>query len=208
MTPTRLVGLGIAHVAAATMFGMMATSASAGAPFTAYGLNQKAGAKITATVVGKACGPGVTVDALGNWFMSISDTSPCSPKEKDVVTFAIDGQTAEQTVSWTEGGAPADPAKGIALTVSATVKTTNTPMPTAGGFSGGPISPTGASIVAFTGTTGQLDTAGNAVTARSVSATVGGKLLTYVVGAPSFVNTEFNGAFTSGLNGTLVIVTT
>ena len=73
-------------------------------------------------------------------------------------------------------------------------------------FSGGTIAASGVSIVSFTGTTAQLDTAGAAAKVVSVTATVGGKMLTFVVGAPDFVNAEFNAAFTSGLNGTLVIV--
>lgn len=208
MTSTRLAGLGIALVAAATMFGIMASSASAGAPYTAYGVGLKPGAVITATLGGKACGPGVTVDALGNWLMWISDTAPCSPREGNLVALAIDGQLAEQTITWTEGGAPANPAKGIALTVAVTVKPpVAPPTPSAAGFSGGVISPVGSSIVIFTGSAIQLNAAGEAVKARSVSATIAGRLLTFVVGAPGFVNTEFDGAFSTGLNGTLVIVT-
>lgn len=209
MSSIRLAGKCAALVAVLALFATTALPVSAAdAPYTAYGLNQKAGAKIGANIAGKSCGAEVTVDALGNWLMSIASTAACAPREKDVVTFTVDGQAADQTIAWTAGGAPVDPAKGIALTVTVIVKTTTTPMPTATGFSGGTISPTGASIVVFSGTTAQLDIAGSAVKARSVSATVGGKLLTYVVGAPGFVNTDFSGAFSSGLNGTLVIVTT
>lgn len=77
-------------------------------------------------------------------------------------------------------------------------------------FAGGTIAPTGVSIVSFTGSTMQLDAAGAANTPKivTVSATAGGKLITYVIGAPAFVNTEFNAAFPAGLNATLVIVKT
>ena len=77
-------------------------------------------------------------------------------------------------------------------------------------FTGGTIAPTGVSIVSFTGTAMQLDAAGatNVPKIISVSATAGGKLITYVIGAPSFVNVEFNAAFPMGLNATLVIVKT
>lgn len=75
-----------------------------------------------------------------------------------------------------------------------------------GTFSGGTIAPAGVSIVAFTGTTAQLNTAGASAKLVSVTATVGGKLITYVVGAPDFVNVDFNAAFPTGLSATLVIV--
>jgi hypothetical protein len=77
-------------------------------------------------------------------------------------------------------------------------------------FTGGTIAPVGVSIVSFTGTVLQLDAAGAANTPKvtSVSATAGGKLITYVIGAPSFVNVEFNAAFPMGLNATLVVVKT
>lgn len=94
---------------------------------------------------------------------------------------------------------------------AATVGATTTPAPTpgtGGTFSGGTIAPAGVSIVSFTGTTAQLNTAGATAKAVSVTATVGGKMITFVVGAPDFVNAEFNAAFPTGLSGTLVIVKT
>lgn len=201
MTSTRrLAGLGIAFAAAAALSGAVAAPVSAQtAPYTAYGVGQKAGAMIAANIAGRSCGPGVTVSAAGNWLISIAITSACAPNERDVVSFTIDGVTADQTVTWTAGGAPADPAKGIALTAK--------PAPAAGAFSGS-VAPQGVSIVAFTGTPAQLNAAGAAVKAVSVSAATSGKMLTFVVGAPDFVNTEFNSAFTAGLNGALVIVKT
>ena len=77
-------------------------------------------------------------------------------------------------------------------------------------FSGGTIAASGVSIVSFTGTTAQLDAVGAANTPLivTVSATVGGKLITFVIGAPAFVNADFNAAFPTGLNATLVIVKT
>ncbi|TAJ21607.1 MAG: hypothetical protein EPO65_01035 [Dehalococcoidia bacterium] len=83
-----------------------------------------------------------------------------------------------------------------------------TPPPAGTGFSGGTIAPAGVSIVSFTGTTAQLTTAGTTAKVVSVTATVGGKMITFVIGAPDFVNAEFNAAFPTGLNGTLVIVKT
>ncbi|RJQ09666.1 MAG: hypothetical protein C4558_05985 [Dehalococcoidia bacterium] len=203
MTSTRLAGVGAAVAAAIVLFGVIVQPVSAGAPYTAYGVGQKPGAMIAASVGGASCGPAVVVSAQGNWLMSIAETAPCAPKEGDIISFTVDGQLADQTVIWTQGGAPADASRGIALTV-----TVKAPTATAGIFSGGMIAPSGTSLVAFTGSTEQLNTAGAAVKAVSVSATLSGKLLTFVVGAPSFVNTEFNAAFPTGLAGTLVIVKT
>lgn len=78
----------------------------------------------------------------------------------------------------------------------------------AGAFSGGTIAPAGVSIMSFTGTTAQLNTAAAGAKIVTVSAAVSGKMLVYVVGAPTFVNADFNAAFPTGLNGTLVIVKT
>ena len=62
--------------------------------------------------------------------------------------------------------------------------------------------------MAFTGTIAQLNAAGVAAGAISISATVNGRLLTYVVGAPDFVNAEFAAAFPNGLKGVSVILRT
>lgn len=85
---------------------------------------------------------------------------------------------------------------------------TTPPAAGAGGFSGGPVAPAGVSIVAFTGTIAQLNVAAAAAKAITVSTTIGGRMLTFVVGAPPFVNADFNAAFPAGLNRTLVIVKT
>ncbi|TAJ21387.1 MAG: hypothetical protein EPO65_01665 [Dehalococcoidia bacterium] len=85
---------------------------------------------------------------------------------------------------------------------------TTPPAAGAGGFAGGAIAAAGVSIVSFTGTVAQLNTAAGAAKVITVSAAIGGKMLTSVVGAPPFVNADFNSAFPAGLNGTLVIVKT
>ncbi|TAK76124.1 MAG: hypothetical protein EPO16_07765 [Dehalococcoidia bacterium] len=195
-----VAGLAIALVAAMALFSAFATSASAQAvPYVAYGINQKAGAVIAANVAGRSCGGDSVVSAEGNWRIAIAATAACAPREGDVVSFTIDGVAAEQTISWTAGGAPTNLAAGIALTPK--------PRPAGGAFSGS-VAPVGVSIVSFTGTTAQLDTAGAAAKAVSISATSAGKMITFVVGAPSFVNNDFIAAFSAGLNGALVIVKT
>ena len=121
MTLTRkFMGLGIAFAAAAVLFSAFAASASAQTPpYTAYGVGQAAGAKIGANIAGKSCGADVTADATGNWKITIGTDAACAPKEGDTVSFTIGGVAATQTVKWTAGGAPADAAKGIALTAGA-----------------------------------------------------------------------------------------
>ena len=115
------MSMGVAFAAAAVLFSAFAVSASADTPpYTAYGIGQKAAAKITANVAGKSCGAGTTVDATGNWKITIATTDACAPKDGDVISFAIDGAAAKETVKFSAGGAPADAAKGIALTAGGT----------------------------------------------------------------------------------------
>jgi len=116
----KFLGLGIAFAAAAVLFSAFAASATAQTPpYTAYGIGQAAAAKIGANIAGKACGADATADAQGNWKITIGTDAACAPKEGDTVAFTINGAAAAQTVKWTAGGAPADAAKGIALTAGA-----------------------------------------------------------------------------------------
>lgn len=97
----------------------------------------------------------------------------------------------------------------VTAVAAATVGTGPTPPPAGpSGFSGATISPTGITIVSYTGSTEKLGTDSATAKVVSVSATVGGKLITFVVGAPAFVNAEFNAAFPTGLTAALVIVKT
>ena len=170
-------------------------------PYTAYGLGQRAGARIAANIAGRACGGDAIADAVGNWAIRIATTAACVPKEGETISFTVDGVAALQTVRWTAGGGPANAATGIALT-------TPPASSSAGAFSGGSIAPSGLSIVSFSGTAAQLDAAGASAKVIAVTATTGGRMLTYVIGAPGFVNTEFVAAFPAGLSGNLVIVKT
>ncbi len=120
MTLTRkFMGLGIAFAAAAVLFSAFVASASAqNPPYTAYGIGLTAGAKVAANIAGKSCGE-ATVAAAGTWLLTINADAVCAPKEGDTVAFTINGAAAAQTVKWSSGGAPADAAKGIALTAGA-----------------------------------------------------------------------------------------
>ena len=82
------------------------------------------------------------------------------------------------------------------------------PVGTVGVFTGSTIAAQGVTIVSFTGTVAQLGTAGTAAKVVSASATTGGKMTTYVVGAPDFVNAEFNAVFPAGLSATFLILKT
>ena len=64
------------------------------------------------------------------------------------------------------------------------------------------------SLTSFSGTVAELDAAGaaNVPVLVTASATANGKLITFVIGAPAFVNAEFNATFPNGLNATLMIV--
>ena len=81
-----------------------------------YGVGLAAGDTVSASVDGVECGS-TTADADGNWILYVAAGDPCSPSEGDTVNFSLNGETAEQTETWSAGGSPADPA-GISLTVA------------------------------------------------------------------------------------------
>ena len=77
-----------------------------------------AGSTVTASIGEAECGS-AEADADGLWFIVIDADNECNPVEGDEISFAIDGDAAEQTVAYTPGWAPADVATGMALTVAA-----------------------------------------------------------------------------------------
>lgn len=107
----------------------------------------------------------------------------------------------------TATGTPAAPPPAPSPTPVATSTATGTPAPPPQ-FTGGRVASDGISIVAFTGTMSELNAAGLTAGAVSISATMNGRLLTYIVGAPGFVNAEFISAFPNGLNNVLVVLRT
>lgn len=114
----KLAGLGTAFAVAAVLFG--ATSASANAqtpPFTAYGTGLTAGAVVGAWIGDTACGE-ATVDADGNWLIYVEAAGDCAPVDGDEISFTVDGAAAAETAVYSAGGAPADVANGISLTVA------------------------------------------------------------------------------------------
>ena len=89
---------------------------------------------------------------------------------------------------------------------SVTVGTGPAVVVTAPGAFVGTVSATGTSIVTFTGTLAQLAATAAEAKAITVAATVGGKFVTHVVGAPAFVNAEFAAAFATGLTSQGLII--
>ena len=162
---------------------------------------------------GKPVGDGTQVQLLtsSGAVANIANGQPTGPNP----AFTVNGKATFTFVSPSTPGPVNATAlistKAVSTSFNVTAAGAAAPAPsggTGGSFSGGTIAASGVSIVSFTGTTAQLNTAGAAQKAVSVTATVGGKMLTFVVGAPDFVNAEFNAAFPTGLSGTLVIVKT
>jgi len=114
----KLAGLGTAFAVAAVLFGAISASANAQTPpFTAYGTGLTAGAVVGAWIGDTACGE-ATVDADGNWLIYVEAAGDCAPVDGDEISFTIDGAAAAETAVYSAGGAPADVANGIALTVA------------------------------------------------------------------------------------------
>jgi hypothetical protein len=99
-------------------------------PFKAYGSGLKAGQVVTATK-GTTEVARATVDANGNWTMDI-------PADKanpgDAIGFTLDGQRANQTITYQNGQFVPPP--GLALTVAAGGGAAPTPGPAKTGNAG------------------------------------------------------------------------
>lgn len=114
----KMAGLSTAMALTAILFGAFAASASAQTPpFTAYGTGLTAGDTVSASIDGDACGE-ATVDADGNWLIYVEAGGDCAPVDGDTISFAINGEAAAETATYSAGGAPADVANGIDLTVA------------------------------------------------------------------------------------------
>ncbi len=159
-------------------------------------------------------------------------SSACSPTNNGVATtvVALIGATGTIIVStdWNETGSAVPGCAAVTATSYVNTVTVSSgsqqlaiavavpggtapaaaPAAGAGTFSGTPIAAAGITIVSFTGTIAQLGTAGTTAKVVSVTATVAGKMITYVVGGPEFVNAGFTAAFPAGLAATGVIVKT
>jgi hypothetical protein len=114
----KIAGLGTAFAVAAVLFGAFAASANAQTPpFTAYGTGLTAGAVVGAWIGDTACGE-ATVDADGNWLIYVEAGGDCAPVDGDEIAFTIDAAATNETAVYSAGGAPADVANGISLTLA------------------------------------------------------------------------------------------
>ena len=107
----------LALLLAPLAFGFHSASAQGVDAAQYYGSGLTAGDSVGASVDGVECGS-VDADADGNWIIQVAAGADCAPEAGDTVNFSLNGETAEQTETWSEGGAPSDPA-GISLTVAA-----------------------------------------------------------------------------------------
>ncbi|MQA00897.1 MAG: hypothetical protein GEU80_16515 [Dehalococcoidia bacterium] len=169
----------------------------------------------TVTVAGSASETGgevdtITVTALDEDGNPVPDGTAVSVGVSAGVAFACTTTVnGVATCSYTP--------PGVAQTVTAVATVTGTTGTTTfeaggevvgdGSFTG-TIPSSGVALVTFNGgTVAQLAAAAQAEGVLSVSATVGGEFIVYIVGAPAFVNAEFNSTFSAGLEaGTPVIL--
>ncbi len=86
-------------------------------PATFYG-TASADDVVEAMVGGVSCGT-ATAGSDGFWMMQIAEDADCSPSDGDTVSFSLNGSTANETETWKPGGAPADAAGGVSLTLAA-----------------------------------------------------------------------------------------
>ena len=107
----------LALLLAPLAFGFQSASAQGVDAAQYYGSGLTAGDSVGASVDGVECGS-VDADADGNWIIQVAEGDACAPEDGDTVNFSLNGDTAEQSETWSKGGAPSDPA-GISLTVAA-----------------------------------------------------------------------------------------
>ena len=121
----------LALLLAPLAFGFHSASAQGVDAAQYYGSGLTAGDTVGASVDDVECGS-VDADADGNWILQVAEGDACAPEDGDTVNFSLNGDKAEQSETWSKGGAPSDPA-GISLTVAAMVVpvATETAMPVA-----------------------------------------------------------------------------
>ncbi len=87
-------------------------------PFTAYGAGLTDGDSVEAFADGNSCGT-TTADSSGEWVLIINE-GDCDGGAADgaTVSFYLNGSAANETETWSAGGAPADAVNGISLTAA------------------------------------------------------------------------------------------
>ncbi|MCH8992258.1 MAG: hypothetical protein IIA44_10980 [Acidobacteria bacterium] len=90
-------------------------------PYLAYGTGVSAGDTVAAPIDGVDC-VSATADADGQWQLEISEGGDCGAASGDTVNFTLNGDLADETVSWSSAGTPGtsgySAATGIPLTIS------------------------------------------------------------------------------------------
>lgn len=116
----KTLALSAAFAVAVSLFGAFATTAHAQAvPFTAYGTGATAGDEIGIWSGSTQCTT-ATADADGNWgpVQVAETTGDCTFADGDTISFSVNGEVADESETWSAGGAPADVAAGTVLTVT------------------------------------------------------------------------------------------
>ncbi|MYA15788.1 MAG: hypothetical protein F4Z28_02955, partial [Gammaproteobacteria bacterium] len=108
--------LGFAAALLALMLAPLALgfhSAHAQGPDTAqyWGVDRNDGDTVAASIDGTECAS-TTADAAGQWVLQVGP-GDCSPEDGDTVNFSVNGDAANETATWSAGGA-----EGISLTVA------------------------------------------------------------------------------------------
>ena len=106
-----MLGLGLASVPAAH---------AQNVAMTLYGPADSADSQIVVFVDGVECTT-ASVQASGDgflWLATVGGDDGCEASDGSEVSFTVDGQAANETVSWESAGAPEDVANGITLTVA------------------------------------------------------------------------------------------
>ena len=88
-------------------------------PFTAYGGGLTDGDSVEALIDGNSCGS-TTVDSSGEWVLIINegDCGGSAGGPTNTISFYLNGSAANETETWSAGGAPTDAVNGISLTAA------------------------------------------------------------------------------------------
>ena len=133
-----LTGIGGVTAVLAIALGLLAaapSSVDAQDPdaWVGFGTGIEEGDDVVALIGGVDCSS-ATADAGGAWELAIEADATCSPTDGVLITFELNGEAANETATWSEGGTPVDdgydPVLGIVLTVGDNGTPTPTPTPT------------------------------------------------------------------------------
>ena len=106
-----MLGLGLASVP---------TAHAQNVAMTLYGPAESADTQVVVSVDGAECTT-ASVSESGDgflWLATVGGDDGCEASPGSEITFTVDGNAANETVSFEAGGAPEDVANGITLTVS------------------------------------------------------------------------------------------